>query len=110
MNIKPVFFAFAVASATVAMTGAANAFGITIGPGGVQVNPGYYYDYDNHHYDNWGISADQAVRIARDNGVRHVDDVQRHRNTYEVSGQTRHHRYITVTIDRGNGRVLDVSR
>ncbi len=72
--------------------------------------PGSDYDSDSRHYDNWGISKREAVRIAQDNGVRYVDEVVKHSHTYEVSGETRHHNDITVTIDRGNGDVIDVER
>jgi hypothetical protein len=110
MRMKPVFLALAIASATLAMTGGAYAFGFVIGPNGVYVDPGHDYNYDNQHYDNWGIDANDAVRIAKHNGVRYVDEVVKHRHTYEVSGQTRHHNDITVTIDRGSGDVIDINR
>ncbi|WP_245413579.1 PepSY domain-containing protein [Mangrovicella endophytica] len=49
-----------------------------------------------------------AVRIARGEGVREVDDVVRTRNTYRVLGADRRGRDIRVDIDRYTGRVLAV--
>jgi hypothetical protein len=110
MRMKPIFLAIAIASAALVTTGAAYAgVSIHLGPGGIYVDP-HLYDYDNHHYNNdWGISSDDAVRIAKRHGVRHVDDVTRHRSSYEVSGTDRHDDDITVTVDRRDGRVLDIS-
>ncbi len=111
MNMKPLFLALAVASATVATTVGANA-GVTLhfGPGGVTVGPQYNYDYDNRHYDNWGISRDEAINIAQDNGMRYVQNVRRRSHSYVVYGQTRHHSSITVTVDRNSGRVIGIDR
>lgn len=109
MRMKPVFVALAIASATLVTAGAAHAgIGIGVGPGGIYIDPGY--DHDGRHYDNWGISRDQAIRIARDNGVRYVEDVDRTRRYFIVSGQTRRHNDIKVTIDRRDGDVVDIDR
>ncbi len=111
MRMKPIFLAIAIASAALVTTGAAYAGGAggCVGPLCFHVSPDLY-DYDNHHYNNdWGISSDEAVRIAKRHGVRHVDDVTRHRSSYEVSGTDRHDDDITVTVDRRDGRVTDIS-
>jgi hypothetical protein len=115
MSMKPVFVALAIASATLATTGAAHAGGIGGFGGGFcvegfcgYVGPGY--DLDGRHYDNWGISRDQAIRIAKDNGVRYVEDVDRTRRYYIVSGETRRHHDISVTIDRSDGDVVEIDR
>jgi hypothetical protein len=111
--MRPVFVALAIASATVASTGAAHAGsllggGVCVGGFCGYVGPGY--DLDNRHYDTWGISTSDAIAIAKANGVRYVEDVERRRHTYVVSGQTRRHNDITVTIDRDDGDVIDIDR
>ncbi len=108
MSKKSIILGFAAAFAAVVSAGSAFAFGITVGPGGVNVHPGYYYNYDDRHYDNWGINANDAVDIARQNGMRDVQDVQRHSHTYEVTGYGRHHRFMTVVVSRSDGRVISV--
>ncbi len=110
MNKRPILFAAAFASILGCAT-SASAFSVNIGVGVPFVPPpGYYYDPDNHHYDNWGISAQDAVDIAHHNGVRRVDDVSRRSNTYEVGGWDRHNHYLTVVVDRRNGDVIDIDR
>ncbi len=76
---------------------------IEIGPGGVRVNPGM-----EPPPADMGISERQAIRIARDEGVREVDDVARRRNVFVVEGSDRDGDDIKVVIDRRTGEVLSV--
>jgi len=105
------FLALTVASMLFVGSGAANAAGITIGPGGVTIHPDGPppHEYDHHRHDyHPGISEDEAVSIARHYGVRHVDGVDRRHGNFEVYGTDRHHNDITVVIDSDNGDVVDV--
>jgi hypothetical protein len=105
MSMKLIVFAVASVLGMGMTAGGASAISLEF-----NVGPGFYYDYNNRHYDNWGISADDAVRIAKHHGVRYVDKVSRDSDSYEVSGETKHHNDITVTIDRQSGEVTDVER
>ncbi|WP_426128736.1 PepSY domain-containing protein [Pararhizobium sp. PWRC1-1] len=55
------------------------------------------------------ISERQAVRIARSEGVRTVDDVRRTRSRYVIQGLDRRGNDIEVSIDRRSGNVLSVN-
>lgn len=76
---------------------------IEIGPGGVRVNP----DMGPPPAD-MGISERQAIRIARGEGLREVDDVAHRRNVFIVQGVDRDGDDIKVVIDRRTGEVLSV--
>lgn len=76
---------------------------IEIGPGGVRVNPGM-----EPPPVAMGISERQAIRIARDEGMREVDDVVRRRNVFIVEGTDRDGDDLKVVIDRRTGEVLSV--
>ncbi len=76
---------------------------IEIGPGGVRVNPGM-----EPPPVDMGISERQAIRIARGEGVREVDDVARRRNVFIVRGSDSDGDDIKVVIDRRTGEVLSV--
>lgn len=76
---------------------------IEIGPGGVRIRPGM-----EPPPVDMGISERQAIRIARDEGVREVDDVARRRNVFIVEGSDRDGDDIKVVIDRRTGEVLSV--
>ncbi len=82
-------------------------FELHLGSGGVTVTPDNHH---HHHHHNQSISDDEAISIAEDNGVRHVRSVDDHFHTIVVSGTDRHHHYISVTIDRESGDVLNVDR
>lgn len=56
-----------------------------------------------------GISERQAVRIARSEGVRTVDDVRRTRSRYVIQGLDRRGNDMEVSIDRRSGDVLSVN-
>lgn len=55
-----------------------------------------------------GISEREAVRIARGEGVRDVDNVREGRGSYRVYGTDRRGRDIRVEVDRRSGNVLSV--
>lgn len=83
-------------------------FGVYVGPGGggVYVDPGRrappprYYDDD---YRDWRVSRNEAVRIARRNGMREVWDVDRRGRYWVVRGENRNGRRVTMRIDRNGG-------
>lgn len=84
---------------------------IVIGPDGVRVMEP---DRDRRgpprddRRDRREISEREAVRIARGEGVREVDDVRTSRRTYSVLGADRRGRDIRVDIDRRSGDVISV--
>lgn len=95
--------------------------GIQIGPGGVRVLPddrgpppsGYDYDGPRRFRDEppprrREITEREAVRIARSQGMREVDDVYSRGRTINVEGADRRGRDLTVIIDRRSGDIVDV--
>lgn len=54
------------------------------------------------------IDERQAVRIARSEGLRNVDDVRRTRSRYVVEGTDRRGNDIRVSVDRRTGDVISV--
>lgn len=63
---------------------------------------------DRRDRDRREISERQAVRIARAEGVRTVDEVKRTRSRYVIEGLDRRGRDIEVSVDRRTGDVLSV--
>jgi uncharacterized membrane protein YkoI len=57
-----------------------------------------------------GISAEEAIRIARGAGVVRVQDVDCDDGKWEVEGRDAQGRKIEVDVHAGDGRVLDVDR
>ncbi|WP_058601260.1 MULTISPECIES: PepSY domain-containing protein [Aureimonas] len=102
------------ALAAVALLGTAAptlAQGIEIGRDGVRlVDPNQQQQRDMRRDDRRGreIGERDAVRIARSEGVREVDDVTRMRNSFRVMGTDRSGDDIQVDIDRRTGEVLSV--
>jgi len=102
------------ALAAVALLGTAAptlAQGIEIGRDGVRlVDPNQPQQRDMRRDDRRGreIGERDAVRIARSEGVREVDDVTRMRNSFRVMGTDRSGDDIQVDIDRRTGEVLSV--
>jgi hypothetical protein len=83
---------------------------IQIGPDGVRIME---QDRDRRgpprdRRDRRDVSEREAVRIARGEGVREVDDVRSSRRTFSVIGVDRRGRDIRVDIDRRSGEVLSV--
>jgi uncharacterized membrane protein YkoI len=60
-------------------------------------------------YQRDEISERQAVRIARSEGVRTVDDIRRTRSRYVIQGLDRRGNDIEVSVDRRSGDVLSVN-
>nr|WP_082537285.1 hypothetical protein [Aureimonas sp. Leaf460] len=94
---------------------------LSIGPDGVRVmenNPRLERDEirrDDRRNDlrredarRGGVSEREAVRIARGEGLRELDDVRVMRNSYRVVGLDRRGDDIRVDIDRRSGAVLGV--
>ncbi len=57
-----------------------------------------------------GITAEEAIRIARGAGVTRVQDVDCDDGKWEVEGRDAQGREIEVDIHAGDGRVLSVDR
>ncbi len=102
------------AAATIASAAPAMAQGIEIGRDGVRlVDPNARDNMrrdDMRRDDRRGreIGERDAVRIARAEGVREVDEVRRTRNSYRVIGVDRRGDDIQVDVDRRSGDVIGV--
>lgn len=112
------------ALSTVAVATPSFAQGIEIGRDGIRlVQPQSergYRDGDNLRRSNdrdlprsakavrADISERQAVRIAKGEGLREVDDVRKTRMAYRVDGFDRRGDDIRVEVDRYTGEVLSV--
>ncbi|UXN62189.1 PepSY domain-containing protein [Phyllobacterium zundukense] len=94
------------ATALAAMTSAPSfAQSIQIGPDGVRLQePRPERDYRRFS----DISEREAVRIARSEGLRDVDDVRRTRSRFVVEGIDRRGNDIRVSVDRRTGDVISV--
>lgn len=57
-----------------------------------------------------GISANEAIAIARSHGVVRVTDVDRDDGRWEVEGRNRRGRELEVHINIRNGRVIWIDR
>ncbi|WP_294644109.1 PepSY domain-containing protein [uncultured Aureimonas sp.] len=101
------------AAATIASAVPAMAQGIEIGRDGVRLVDPNRDDMrrdDMRRDDRRGreIGERDAVRIARAEGVREVDDVRRTSRAYRVIGTDRRGDDIQVDIDRRSGDVIGV--
>ncbi|MBB3937882.1 hypothetical protein [Aureimonas phyllosphaerae] len=101
------------AAATIASAAPAMAQGIEIGRDGVRLVDPNRDDMrrdDMRRDDRRGreIGERDAVRIARAEGVREVDDVRRTSRSYRVIGTDRRGDDIQVDIDRRSGDVIGV--
>ncbi|KQQ88686.1 hypothetical protein [Aureimonas sp. Leaf324] len=101
------------AAATIASAVPAMAQGIEIGRDGVRLVDPNRDDMrrdDMRRDDRRGreIGERDAVRIARAEGVREVDDVRRTSRSYRVIGTDRRGDDIQVDIDRRSGDVIGV--
>lgn len=78
---------------------------LEIGPGGVRlIEPQPERSYRRIS----SISERTAVRIARSEGLRDVDDIRRTRSRFIVEGTDYRGDDISVSIDRRNGDVISV--
>jgi uncharacterized membrane protein YkoI len=57
-----------------------------------------------------GITAEEAIRIARDAGVARVQEVDCDDNRWEVEGRDAQGRKIEVEVHARDGRVIEVDR
>ena len=94
-----------------ALVAPAAAQGITIGPDGIQVeeprgNSNNRRDDSRRDGDIREITEREAIRIAKGEGLRDVEDISRTRATYTLDGTDRRGRDITVVIDRRSGEVI----
>ncbi len=87
---------------------AAYAQGIDFGPGGVRIDRGDRYDQQWDGGDE--VSRREAIHIARDEGLRDLDDVFRRGWRWVVLGNDRRGDDMRVTIDARDGSVLNVDR
>ncbi|WP_279482085.1 PepSY domain-containing protein [Aureimonas sp. SK2] len=113
--MKPLRFSILLAAGLLAAAAPAAAQTLELGPNGLRVLPdnrrGPDFDYDRSPPPRRGppgISERQAVRIARSEGMREVDDVFRQRRTFRVEGADRRGDDLTVIIDARTGDVIDV--
>ncbi|HEX2216402.1 MAG TPA: PepSY domain-containing protein [Xanthobacteraceae bacterium] len=83
----------------------ARAQGISIGPGGVYVDPGVRV---GPRRDT--IGRREAAAIARERGMMDVDSIDRRDDEYIVRGESRRGERMRVVIDAYNGRVIEVVR
>lgn len=101
------------AASLIALTAVPQSFAQTIqlGPNGVRlVEPERMDRRDRRERDRRDeISERQAVRIAKSEGVRTVDDIRKTRSRYVIEGLDRRGNDIEVSIDRRNGDVISVN-
>lgn len=106
-----IFKQIAVAAlAVTAVAAPAAAQGISIGPNGVRVeDPRDTQRSDrNDRRASSEVTEREAVRSAKREGVREVEDVRRTKSSYKVEGTDRSGDDIAVTVDRQTGDVLSV--
>ncbi|WP_062228625.1 PepSY domain-containing protein [Aureimonas frigidaquae] len=108
--LKSMIAAGVIAGSVLAAGIPAHAQGIMIGPDGVRVvAPEDQVERPARRGEARGeISERDAVRIARAEGLREVEDVRRTRNSYRVEGYDRRGDDIRVDVDRRDGAVIDV--
>ena len=83
---------------------------LEIGPNGVRMHqqqPDLMLPQDEMRRDG-GIGEREAIRIARHEGVRQVDDIRRTRSSFVVRGSDRRGNDIRVAVDRRTGDVVSV--
>ena len=85
--------------------GSVSAQGISIGPGGVRVDPD-----GRGRRGNDDLSRGDAVRIARREGLVDVDNVDRRGPRLIIRGSDRRGDDISVVVDSRSGDVIDVRR
>jgi uncharacterized membrane protein YkoI len=97
------------AASLIALTAIPQTFAqsIQLGPDGVRIIEPDQRDRRDRDR-RYEISERQAVRIARAEGVRTVDEVRRTRSRYVIEGLDRRGRDIEVSVDRRTGDVLSV--
>ncbi len=86
----------------------AHAQGIEFGPGGVRIDRGDGYDREWDRGDE--VSRREAIRIARDEGLRDLDDVYRRGWRWVVVGNDPQGDDMRVMIDARTGSILNVDR
>ncbi|KAB0682064.1 PepSY domain-containing protein [Aureimonas leprariae] len=93
----------------VSLAAPATAQGVTIGRDGVTLqDPRDTGRARTERSTRGEVSEREAVRIARGQGLRDVDNVRSTRGSYRVEGTDRRGRDIDVVVDRRSGDVLSV--
>jgi hypothetical protein len=82
---------------------------IEIGPGGVRVDPGYRRPAPPPRYEEAGVGRREAVRIARSQGLRDVESVERRGRVWRVQGVDRNGDDMVVVVHAETGEVVRVS-
>ncbi|MGN8021803.1 PepSY domain-containing protein [Phyllobacterium sp. 22229] len=100
------YFAIAaIAAAALVPPAPSLAQSLEIGPGGVRlVEP----RVERPMRRGMDISEREAVRIARAEGLRNVDNIDRTRSRFIVEGTDRRGNDIRVSVDRRTGDVISV--
>ncbi|PZN92704.1 MAG: hypothetical protein DCF30_22760 [Hyphomicrobiales bacterium] len=100
----------------ISVAGAAVAQSFDLGPDGLRIRPPEPVPDDAlpspHRYEpeaEDGISEDDAVSIARDEGVRRVDRVREGRRGWVIVGIDRNGDDIRIMINR-RGEIVDIQR
>ncbi len=94
-----------VAALTVMSATPSFAQSVEIGPGGVRlVEP----RVERPMRRGMEISEREAVRVARAEGLRNVDNIERRRSRFIVEGTDRRGNDIRVNVDRQTGEVISV--
>ncbi len=75
--------------------------------GGQYQNNGRYYD--DRSYDNRRISQGQAIRIARNQGVR-VREVSQRGNGFDIVGRDRDGARVTLRVNARTGQITRFDR
>ncbi|WP_181705737.1 PepSY domain-containing protein [Chthonobacter rhizosphaerae] len=103
----------AAAATALLMAAPAGAQTVEFGRDGVRVLPPGYserYDRRDRYERRREISSRQAARIAREAGMREIDEIRGRRNSYRVIGVDRRGRDLAVDVDRWSGEILRVRR
>jgi hypothetical protein len=104
-----ILFALAVGLAAIVSTlgtaGTAAAQGISIGPGGIHVDPGVPRPRGRD-----GIGRREATAVAQDSGMAEVESVERREDVYIVRGFSRRGERMRVVVDAYSGQVVRVVR
>ena len=106
--LKKYLIAGTIALATLSTAAPTLAQSIELGRDGIQLRQDRADRQDRRQVKVAEISERQAVRIAKGEGVREVEDVRKTRSSYRIEGVDRAGDDITVNVDRASGDVLSV--
>ena len=89
------------ASAMILLPPSADAQSLRLGPGGVEIDPGF---------GDSEVGRRDAIRIARSRGLADVESVYRQGRRWVVEGVDRRGRDMEVVIHARTGEILDIQR